>query len=51
MKVHYNPTSLANTISLNYDKGLNVVTVRMDTSKEHAIKPSLFNGNTLVFKG
>ena len=49
-KVHYNSTSLANNISLKDEAGLNVVTVTMDTSKQHAINSSLSNGNTLVIK-
>ena len=50
VKVHYNPTSPANIIYLKDETGLNVVPVKMDTSKEHAINMSLPNGNILVFR-
>ena len=50
MNVNSNPISLANILYLKDTESLNGVTVAMDTSNEHAIKVSLPNGNTLVFK-
>ena len=50
MEVHYNPESLAKINDLKYVARLNGIIVTMDSWKEYAIKVSLTNGKTLVFK-
>ena len=50
MTVHYNPASLANTLYLKNVASSNYVTVKIDTSKEHAITVFLPNGSSLLIK-